>query len=281
MFGGVRVIAVPGIQGPEGPQGPQGEVGPEGPQGPQGERGPRGPQGVQGPVGPEGPEGKPFDPDAQGTLEERKGYDDEPKGFVFLDYANLVLYYKQSDAPGDWSPGTSMRGPEGPQGPIGPEGPEGPIGPQGPEGPIGPQGPEGPRGPQGPVGPQGFVGPRGPKGDPGRDGANYQVDYTGPESERYLYDDYVKGTSYLSWDTGLLFFKKSNASGDWTEGIEFGKGPKGDDGLDANEFLMEPDPVAYFDAIYGSSHGDIIGDLVINQPPVSPDPVKSFEEALE
>lgn len=44
--------------------------------------------------------------------------------------------------------------------------------------------------------------------------------------------------------------------------------------------LMDPDPVEYFDAIYGESHGDIIGDLVVNVPPISPSPVNTFENSL-
>lgn len=44
--------------------------------------------------------------------------------------------------------------------------------------------------------------------------------------------------------------------------------------------LMDPDPVVYFDAIYGESQGDIIGDLVVNVPPISPSPVDTFENSL-
>lgn len=51
--------------------------------------------------------------------------------------------------------------------------------------------------------------------------------------------------------------------------------------LSANEFLMEPDPAEYFREIYGESSGDIIGDLLLNPSPVSPDPSDTFENVLQ
>ena len=280
LFGGVVRVAVPGIQGPKGDQGPVGPQGPIGPQGIQGERGERGPQGVQGPKGEVGPQGESFNPNVTGALADRLKYDNEPTNFTFLDADTLTIYYKKSDASGDWSDGTSIRGPRGYQGEEGPQGDIGPMGPQGAQGEKGEKGEKGDKGDQGETGPRGPQGPKGDKGERGDDGLNYDPDYRGPEAERWLYDDYIKGTSYFAVDTGMLYFKLSNSSGDWTAGIEFGRGPKGDPGQSVNEFLMDPDPVAYFDLIYGMSHGDIIGGLFVEEKPFDPEPVETFEEAL-
>lgn len=307
LYGGVRVVAVPGIQGPAGPKGPRGPQGDQGPQGIQGERGPRGPQGIQGPEGPVGPQGESFAPDANGSLADRDQYDDRHAGFTFLDVEGMMLYYKVTQSYGDWSEGSSLRGPQGyvgpkgdtgaqgpkgdkgdkgdtgPQGIQGPQGERGPQGEAGPRGPEGPQGERGPEGERGPVGPRGVQGEAGAKGDKGEPGTSYQPSYLGTEAERHLYDGYMRDISFLATDTGLLYFKLSNAYADWSEGISFGRGPKGEDGKpgeagqSANEVLMEPDPVAYFDEIYGESTSGI---LTVQQLPVSPDPTETFEEAL-
>lgn len=121
-----------GIQGFQGPQGPQGIQGLQGMQGPQGIQGPQGVQGVQ------GPKGDSFSPDAIGLTSDRANYDDEPKGFSFLDSQTGYLYFKLSATSGDWSSGITFT--TGPQGPIGPQGVQGPEGPQGVEGPQGPVG---------------------------------------------------------------------------------------------------------------------------------------------
>lgn len=128
----------------KGPQGVQGFQGPQGPQGIQGLQGIQGPQGLQGPPGvqgPQGPKGDSFSPDAIGLTSDRVNYDDEPKGFSFLDSQTGYLYFKLSGASGDWSSGITFT--TGPQGPVGPQGVQGPQGPQGVEGPQGPVGPAG------------------------------------------------------------------------------------------------------------------------------------------
>lgn len=58
------------------------------------------------------------------------------------------------------------------------------------------------------------------------------------------------------------------------------KGAKGDPGLSANEILMSPDPEKYFLQIYGQAAGDIIDNLEIIQPVVSPDPSNTFENVI-
>lgn len=130
---------------------------------------------------------------------------------------------------------------------------------------------------------------KGPKGDKGDRGESYNPDYYGLESERSAYAYAAKDTSFLATDTGMLYFKRTSQYDDWTDGILFGKGEPGpqgepgepgEPGKDANEVPMDPDPVAYFDELYGESHGDIIGDLVVNVTPISPDPVDTFENSL-
>lgn len=277
LFGGVVRVAVPGIQGPQGEVGPTGPVGPEGPQGIQGERGERGPQGIPGPEGPIGPQGDSFQPDARGTMLDRTKYDTATAGFTFLDVNTLTLYTKLSATSGAWNEGVSFIGPAGPQGAQGPIGPVGPAGPQGPQGEPGPQGPQGEIGPQGSRGERGPQGIQGDKGDPG---TSYDPDYIGPFIERVYYDDYPKYTTFLALDIGMLYFKQSNASGNWSDGIPFGKGDKGDKGDPGPQGpqgetgpqgipgpegpsgdggipgLMSPDPREYFLYILGES-GDI------------------------
>ncbi len=89
----------------------------------------------------------------------------------------------------------TIKGPEGPKGPIGPQGPAGPAGERGPEGPQGEAGPKGDTGEQGETGPQGPQGERGPKGDqgpvgprgvPGKDGAQGIQGIEGPQGAQGL-----------------------------------------------------------------------------------------------
>ena len=101
---------------------------PYGPQGAQGPQGPEGPAGPQGPEGPAGQNGQSFAPDASGTFADRDTYDDQEKGFCFLDLENGDFYFKLSAASGDWSDAVSITGPQGPQGPQGVQGPQGPTG---------------------------------------------------------------------------------------------------------------------------------------------------------
>lgn len=129
------------IKGPQGIQGPQGVQGIQGIQGLQGMQGPQGLQGPQGVQGVQGVKGDSFSPDAIGLTSDRVNYDEEPKGFSFLDSQTGYLYFKLSATSGDWSPGiTFTTGPQGPVGPQGVQGPEGPQGVEGPQGPIGPAG---------------------------------------------------------------------------------------------------------------------------------------------
>jgi hypothetical protein len=72
-----------------------------------------------------------------------------------------------------------------------------------------------------------FVVPQGVKGDKGD---AFTVNATGTLAERALYDDQVKGFSFLDLTNSLIYFKQSATSGDWSTGASFGKGDKGDQG---------------------------------------------------
>ncbi len=87
-----------------------------------------------------GRDGRNYAPDAQGTPAEKSNFDNELKGFAFLDYINGIMYYKQSDAHADWADGFDMQGPVGPPGLKGDKGDKGDEGEQGSAGPTGPRG---------------------------------------------------------------------------------------------------------------------------------------------
>lgn len=82
----------------------------------------------------------------------------------------------------------------------------------------------GPIGPQGAQGIQGVQGIQGIKGDTG---ASFDADVRDLFANRSLYNLQDKGFSFLSMDTGMLYFKLSAASGDWSTGVQYGKGETG------------------------------------------------------
>ena len=59
------------------------------------------------------------------------------------------------------------------------------------------------------------------------------------------------------------------------------QGAKGDPGQSVNEFLMVPDPEEYFLSIYGETHGDVIGSLVVQENPFNPDPTEILDNILK
>lgn len=83
------------------------------------------------------------------------------------------------------------------------------------------QGPIGPQGTAGPIGPQGI---QGVKGDVG---ASFIADIKDVVANRGLYNLQPKGFSFLAVDEGLLYFKLSSASADWSLGFIYGKGDTG------------------------------------------------------
>lgn len=80
----------------------------------------------------------------------------------------------------------------------------------------------------GPIGPPGPVstvpGPKGPVG------ASFNADVKDSFANRALYNGQPKGFSFLAMDTGMLYWKLSGASADWSAGVQFGKGDQGEKG---------------------------------------------------
>lgn len=120
---------------------------------------------------------------------------------------------------------------------------------------------------------------KGPKGDTGTG-----LDIVGQVAS---YDELVTNHPignpsdiYQTEDTGEIWLWDSEKNC-WVNlgHIQGAKGDPGEPGLSANEILMDPDPVAYFDEIYGKT--DLItGDLVTDVSGTDPDAVEIFEEEL-
>jgi len=74
-----------------------------------------------------------------------------------------------------------------------------------------------------------FAIPQGVKGDRGE---AFTVNASGTIDNRSTYDDQSPPFAYLSLDESptQIYFKKTDTSGDWTDGVAFGKGDKGDKG---------------------------------------------------
>lgn len=72
--------------------------------------------------------------------------------------------------------------------------------------------------------PEGKQGAQGPKGDP------MEIDATGTAAELAQYDAEPKGFSFLATDTGMIYIKRSDIEGDWSEPVGF-QGPAGKDGV--------------------------------------------------
>lgn len=83
-----------------------------------------------------------------------------------------------------------------------------------------------------------FVVPQGIKGDRGD---AFQVNSIGTLTQRALYDNQLTGFSFLAVDVVVdgsmiphIYFKLSSSSGNWSVGIPFGRGDKGDTGNAGN-----------------------------------------------
>ena len=83
--------------------------------------------------------------------------------------------------------------------------------------------------------------PEGPKGDRGE---AFNVNATGLLADRDAFDGQPKDFSFLATDTGELYIKQSDADGDWSDAIPFGKGDKGDTGAGITDitFYTTTDP---------------------------------------
>lgn len=95
---------------------------------------------------------------------------------------------------------------------------------------------KGAKGDKGDIGEIGPVGPAstvpGPKGDTG---ASFRADARDLAVNRAIYNAQPKGFSFLAMDTGLLYWKLSGVSADWSSGVQFGKGETGATGPEGPE----------------------------------------------
>lgn len=82
-------------------------------------------------------------------------------------------------------------------------------------------------GAQGVPGIQGERGIQGVQGIKGDTGASFNADVRDLFANRSLYNLQPKGFSFLSIDTGNLYFKQSNTSADWSPAFVYGKGDTG------------------------------------------------------
>jgi hypothetical protein len=94
----------------------------------------------------------------------------------------------------------------------------------------GKQGVKGDPGSDGEVGQPGTAvhkGDRGKTGDTGAVGRDLRIDAMGTTRERKKYGNRPIGTTYLALDQKIpmLYFRKSNTTDDWTDGIPFGSNP--------------------------------------------------------
>ncbi len=192
-----------GAQGNPGPRGPQGI---EGPQGAQGDLGPEGPQGLEGPqgvAGPTGLRGDSFDIDQSGTLLERDGYDTELENFVYYatDYIaveGITPKYNVFDPDGttiDWNLDWQPSGPQSLVVTIGGV-------------------------PQSPRAYEMIV--DGVTGD-----YLLRISPAAPVGAEIVIREVEVSSGY-----GAIYIKRSDAAGDWSDPIPFGRGPQGEQGPD-------------------------------------------------
>lgn len=100
----------------------------------------------------------------------------------------------------------------------------------------------------------------------GGKGYAYMIKDINPDSDEESDENHV----YI-WDVN---------TSEWKDAGQL-QGVKGDPGQSANDILMDPDPEKYFVEIYGRSSGDVIGDLITNEPIITPAPVETFNQSLE
>jgi len=211
-----------GVQGPIGPQGVglqgvEGPEGPEGPDGPQGVQGisitgPTGPQGVQGPLGPrgiQGIDGQSFNIDAIGLISERVNYNNELADFKYYATDYSVTADEEPDfdrfigngTTTDYTLSYTADGPQSIQAQVG--------------GVV--QGPD-----------------------------NYDIEVVNEVYTVKFHEAPTAGLQVLvrefsiATGYGAIFIKESNTSGDWSPAIPFGRGPRGDQGIEGNQGVIGP-----------------------------------------
>ena len=71
-----------------------------------------------------------------------------------------------------------------------------------------------------------------PAGFKGDKGDSFTINSSGTTAQRALYNNQIKGWSFLDLETSTIYFKVSNDSADWSLGAPFGKGDTGHEGPD-------------------------------------------------
>lgn len=107
-------------------------------------------------------------------------------------------------------------------------------------------------GPQGPAGPVG-AGSQGIQGIKGDTGSSFDADARDLFANRSLYNLQPKGFSLLAMDTGLLYFKLSTTSGDWSAGVQYGKGDTGATGAQGVQGIQGPQGLQGIQGVAGGA----------------------------
>jgi hypothetical protein len=74
--------------------------------------------------------------------------------------------------------------------------------------------------------------PKGDTGGKGDRGEAFKVDKIDTLANRTTWDNAPKGFSFLAVDNSNIYFKQSDDEADWSGGVSFGKGDRGNDGSD-------------------------------------------------
>lgn len=191
-----------------------------------------------------GEDGKSFEIDVQGTTEQRLNYP-APTGddirVVFYDTTEELVYVGvYENSAWDWGTGISLKGDKGDPGTpntlsigtvtTGAEGTSAEASITG----------------DSPNQTLNLTIPKGEKGDP------FTIDATGLLANRGNYDAMEEGFAFLATDTGDVYFKQSDTSGDWSGAVPF-KGEKGDKGeAGTNTYVLclcQQSPPSLFDGM--------------------------------
>ncbi len=102
------------------------------------------------------------------------------------------------------------------------------------------------------------------QGVKGEKGDGFKVDAVGLFSELSDYDDELASFTFLASDTGNLYIKNTNTSGDWSDAIPFkgDKGEKGDDGADGKTILNGAGAPAISLGVDGDFYIDTTADAI-------------------
>lgn len=124
---------------------------------------------------------------------------------------------------------------------------------------------------------------RGPKGEKGEAGTGLKIsgEFATFEDLKQSIPNGKEGLTYFISGSNECFTWDINKK-EWVSlgPIKGATGDKGEPGQSANEILMTPDPVAYFDQIYGTT--DLItGDLIVDISGTDIDAVDIFEGTLK